>query len=70
MILDAILLTVARICVETGAKLPVAILPGVRVSAGDGTLIENRATGYQVWLTGNTDCGMCTYEIDALRRAY
>ncbi|KAJ8455199.1 hypothetical protein ONZ51_g12578 [Trametes cubensis] len=67
MILDAIVLTVARICVETGAKLPVAILPGVRVSAGDGTLIENRATGYQVWLTGNTDYGMCTYEIDALR---
>ncbi|KAI0800013.1 hypothetical protein C8Q74DRAFT_1214075 [Fomes fomentarius] len=62
MILDAILLAVAQICVEGGVQLPVAILPKLRVAPSDGILIRNAATNFQVWLTGNTDYGMCVYE--------
>ncbi|KAI0328662.1 hypothetical protein GY45DRAFT_1337949 [Cubamyces sp. BRFM 1775] len=62
MILDAILLAVAQICVDGGAQLPVAILPELRVTPNDGVLIENPATKHQVWLTGNTDYGMCVYK--------
>ncbi len=64
MILDAILLAVAQICVDGGVQLPVAILPKLRVTPSDGILIRNPATNFQVWLTGNTDYGMCVYEDD------
>ena len=70
MILDAILLAVAQICVDGGAQLPVAILPELRVTPSDGVLIENPATKHQVWLTGNTDYGMCMYKNKEYRSAY
>ena len=62
MIINAILSAVAQICVDGGVQLPVAILPELRVTPSDGILIKNSATNYQVWLTGNTDYGMCTFK--------
>jgi len=62
MILDAILLAVAQVCVDGKAKLPAAILPELRIATGDGVLIKNPATDFQLWLTGNADYGMCVYE--------
>jgi len=62
MILDAVLLTVAEISSDGDAKIPVAILPEMRVATGDGVLLRNRATDFEMWLTGNVDYGLCTYE--------
>ena len=64
MILDAILLTVAEISADGEAKLPVAIFPKMQVAtqAGDGVNIVNPTTGFQLWLSGNADYGLCTYK--------
>jgi hypothetical protein len=63
MILEAILLTVAKISANGDAKLPVAVLPQMQVDTGpdDGICIINPATKFQVWLTGHIDYGLCTY---------
>ncbi len=67
MVLDAILLTVAEAPVNGGAKLPVAIFPKTWVAAGDGVLIKNLTTGFEVWLTGTIDYGVCTYKDEGMR---
>ena len=67
MILDAILLTVAEITADGDAKLPVAIFPEIRVATGDGVNIVNPTTGFQLWLTGNADYGLCTYKLESQR---
>lgn len=67
MILDAILLTVAEISADGEAKLPVAIFPEMRVATGDGVNVVNPKTGFQLWLTGNADYGLCTYKLESQR---
>ncbi|KAK0238633.1 hypothetical protein EDD85DRAFT_935957 [Armillaria nabsnona] len=67
MVFDAILLTVAEASVNGGAKLPVAIFPEMWVATGDGVLIENPTTGFEVWLTGTTDYGAYTYKDEGMR---
>jgi len=62
MILDAILLTVAELCSDGNPELPVAILPEMRIATGDGVLLKNPTTDFEVWFTGNVDYGVCTYE--------
>jgi hypothetical protein len=69
MILDAILLAVAQVCVDGKAKLSAAILPELRIATGDGVLIKNPATDFQLWLTGNADYGMCVYEDESNKSA-
>ncbi|KIJ15494.1 hypothetical protein PAXINDRAFT_168983 [Paxillus involutus ATCC 200175] len=68
MILDAILLAVAQVCVDGKAKLSAAILPELRIATGDGVLIKNPATDFQLWLTGNADYGMCVYEDESNKK--
>jgi len=62
MILDAILLTIADISLDAKEKLPVAIFPQMRIASGDGVLVKNTANQLDVWLTGNVDYGVCTYQ--------
>ncbi|KAJ7710164.1 hypothetical protein B0H14DRAFT_2242266, partial [Mycena olivaceomarginata] len=52
MILDAVLLAVAEICTDGDAKLPVAILPEMRIASGDGILLKNSTTSFEMWFTG------------------
>ena len=62
MILDAVLLTIADISLDVGEKLPVAIFPGMRIATGEGVLVKNAETQFEVWLGGDVDYGVCTYE--------
>ncbi|KAI0300516.1 hypothetical protein B0F90DRAFT_1723552 [Multifurca ochricompacta] len=48
-------------------KLPVAIFPEMRIASGDGVLVKNTVTQFEVWLTGNVDYGVCTYKDEADR---
>ncbi|KAJ6611501.1 hypothetical protein B0H10DRAFT_363709 [Mycena sp. CBHHK59/15] len=68
MILDAVLLAVAEICADGVAKLPVAILPEMRIATGEGVLLKNPTTAFEMWFTGNVDYGMCTYEEEDVRK--
>ncbi|KAK0191503.1 hypothetical protein F5146DRAFT_1049042 [Armillaria mellea] len=67
MVLDVILLTVVEASVNGGAKLPVAIFPEMQVATGDSILIKNLTTGFEVWLTGTADYGVCTYKDESMR---
>lgn len=58
MILEAILLAVAKISANNNAA---AILPKMQVDTGRGIHIINPATKFQVWLTGHLDYGLCTH---------
>ncbi|KAJ7228122.1 hypothetical protein B0H12DRAFT_232808 [Mycena haematopus] len=62
MILDAVLLSVAEISSDGDAKLPVAILPKMVIAFGDGVLLKNPTTSFEMWFTGDVDYGVCTYE--------
>jgi hypothetical protein len=68
MILDAVLLTVAEISSDGDAKLPVAILPDMRIATGDGIALRNPTTDFEMWFTGNVDYGLCTYEREDIRK--
>ncbi|KAJ7715910.1 hypothetical protein DFH07DRAFT_862573 [Mycena maculata] len=68
MILDAVLLTVAEISSDGDAKLPVAILPEMRIATGDGISLRNPTTDFEMWFTGNVDYGLCTYEQEDVRK--
>ena len=64
MILDAVLLTIADISLDATEKLPVAILPEMRVASGDGVLVKNVKNQFELWLIGNVDYGICTYQYE------
>ncbi|KAJ7470162.1 hypothetical protein B0H11DRAFT_1812624 [Mycena galericulata] len=68
MILEAVLLAVAEVCVDGDAKLPVAILPQMRIASGDGILLKNPITSFEMWFTGTVDYGVCTYENEDQRK--
>lgn len=67
--MDAVLLAVAEICADGHAKRPVAILPEMRIASGDGILLKNPATSFEMWFTGTVDYGVCTYENEDHRGA-
>ena len=62
MILDAVLLAIADISLDVGDKLPVAIFPEMCIFPSEGVLVKNPKTQFEVWLSGNVDYGVCTYE--------
>lgn len=62
MILDAILLTIANISFDAKEKLPVAIIPEMWITSGDGVLVKNTVNHFEVWLTSNIDYEVCTYK--------
>ena len=55
MILDAVLLSLAKIASSEETKLGVAILPEMRIAVGDGVQVINPFSQYEIWLTGNVD---------------
>lgn len=67
MILDAVLLTIADISLDAKEKHPVAIFPEMRISSGDGVLVKNAKNQFEVWLVGNVDYGICTYQYEGDR---
>jgi hypothetical protein len=68
MILDAVLLAVAEICTDGDAKLPVAILPEMRIASGDGILLKNSTTSFEMWFTGPSILGCAHMKTKINRR--
>ena len=62
MIIDAVLLSIAKISAKRDATHAVAILPGMRLGTGDGVVIKNPISEFEVWLTGNVDYGIVQYK--------
>ena len=67
MILDAVLLTIADISFDSKERLPVAIFPNMGVTSDDGVLGRNAKDQFDVWLVGNVDYGICTYQDERYR---
>ena len=68
MILDAVLLTLARIIYDEQSKSEVAILPEMRIAPGDGVQLINPASGYKMWLSGTVDYAVIQYKDERDRR--
>ncbi|KAJ7483169.1 hypothetical protein FB451DRAFT_100880 [Mycena latifolia] len=61
MILDAVLLSVAKIAAERNTDTSAAIFPKMRLPTEDGVCITNRNTNFQAWLTGTLDYCVLQY---------
>jgi hypothetical protein len=61
MILDAVLLSLAKIASSEETKLGVAILPEMRIAVGDGVQVINPVSQYEIWLTGSVDYAVIQY---------
>ncbi|KAJ7814330.1 hypothetical protein B0H14DRAFT_2376063 [Mycena olivaceomarginata] len=61
MLLDAVLLSMAKITAMRNTDTSVAILPEMRLASGDGVVIAHPKTNFQAWLTGNVDYGVIQY---------
>jgi hypothetical protein len=61
MILDTVLLTVAKILTDVTEDQDAALLPEMRLSTGDEVCVTNPATGYEVCLSGNVDYGIILF---------
>jgi hypothetical protein len=61
MLLDAVLLSMAKITSRRNADTSVAILPEMRLTTGDGIVVANPDTNFQAWLTGHVDYGVVQY---------
>ncbi|KAH9176696.1 hypothetical protein EDB89DRAFT_1939432 [Lactarius sanguifluus] len=62
MIIDAVLLALRKI--TSTQHTDVAILPGMRVTNGDGVQISHPTSGYELWLSDNIDYVVIEYEND------
>ncbi|KAJ7210973.1 hypothetical protein B0H12DRAFT_1157166 [Mycena haematopus] len=62
MLLDAVLLSIAKISKERNKDASVAILPEMRITSGEGVRISNPDTKAEAWLTGNVDYGVIQYQ--------
>ncbi|KAH9040066.1 hypothetical protein EDB85DRAFT_2140703 [Lactarius pseudohatsudake] len=60
MILDVFLLTLRKI--TSTQEFDVAILPGMRITCGDGVQLSHPTSGYELWLSGNVDYAVIGYE--------
>ena len=61
MILDAVLLAVAKLSPKRKSGYDVAIFPEMRLATGQGILVSHPVSKYEVWLTGNVDYGIIQY---------
>jgi hypothetical protein len=65
IVLDAVLLTIADISLDATEKLREAIFLKMRVASGDdGVLVRNAKDQFEVWLIGNVDYWICTYQCE------
>src|ERR1700722_15721426 len=64
MVLDAVLLSIAKISAKRHDGHAVAIFPEMILTASDGIAIRNPTSNYEVWLSGNADYGVIEYEDD------
>ena len=62
MVLDAVLLSLAKVAADKELKTDVAIFPGMRLAQEDGVQIVNPISGYELWLSGNVDYSVVQYE--------
>jgi len=62
MILDAVLLSLAKIASDTSGPLDVAIFPEMRVIPTNGVQIINHLSGYKVWLSGSVNYAIIQYK--------
>lgn len=61
------LLTISDISLDAQGGLPVAIFPQMQIAP---VLVKNLETQFKVWLSGNVDYGVCTYESETDRGDY
>jgi hypothetical protein len=61
MILDAVLLAVAKLSPTRKSGHDVAIFPEMRLTTGKGICVSHPVSKYEVWLTGNIDYGIIQY---------
>ncbi|PCH42710.1 hypothetical protein WOLCODRAFT_163991 [Wolfiporia cocos MD-104 SS10] len=62
MILEAILLTLAKIASEPDSKLDVAIFPEMNFVPTGGVQLVNPLSGYELWLSGSVDYAVIRYK--------
>ena len=65
MIIDAVLLVVAKISAKRQPTHAVKILPMMRLATEvqDGIAVRNPESEYEVWLTGKVDYGVIQYKV-------
>jgi len=61
MILDAVLLAVAKLSPKRKSGHDVAIFPEMRLATEQGIFVSHPVSKYEVWLTGNVDYGIIQY---------
>ena len=61
MILDAVLLAVAKLSPKRKSGHDVAIFPEMRLATGQGIFVSHPVSKYEVWLTGNVDYGIIQF---------
>jgi hypothetical protein len=64
MVLDAVLLLIAKISAKRHPGHAVVILLEMRLTTSDGIRIISPTSNYEVWLTGNVDYGIIEYMDD------
>src|SRR5260370_32561617 len=62
MILDAILITLAKITGKMCPAKKVAILPEMTIGPSEGIYVTNVHTGFELYLTGSLDYGILLYD--------
>ncbi|KAH7908489.1 hypothetical protein BJ138DRAFT_1115820 [Hygrophoropsis aurantiaca] len=62
MILDSVVLALAKIASDPQSKTNVAIFPEMMVTPDDGVKVINRESGYQAWLSGRVGYAIIQYK--------
>jgi hypothetical protein len=63
MIIEAVLLSVAKLVSKRKPNYAVAIFPDMRLDKGEGIVVSNHLSGYGVRLTGTVDYGVILYPL-------
>jgi len=61
MIIDAMLLSMAKIASDASSSSKVAIFPEMRLTPPEGIQVTNPESGYELWLTGAVDYAIIQY---------
>jgi hypothetical protein len=64
MILDAVLLSVAKMAPTRKSSHGIAIFPEMRLATGEGINITHPTSGFEIWLTGTVDYGIIQYPME------
>jgi hypothetical protein len=64
MVLDAVLLSLSALSKQRKPDHGVAILPEMKIATGDGVLVANLETKFEIWLTGQVDYMVIEYPLE------